>query len=197
MRTILFAIAAMFMTVTVAEANPWSQFRADQRDAYAAGAQSHYWDGVRRGRHIGHNIASRAINGAAASAYSAAMQGAALTGSVSQKATKLANALTLHNQARLSLLNSFPVSKTGRAHAIWFDLRDGNISQVQAWNQWGALVIATDHLTAGGIDVRTATDAALVAEGGGVENNTRTYTNAEVIGTHSTCLLYTSPSPRD
>ena len=68
MRTILFAIAAMFMTVTVAEANPWSQFRADQRDAYAAGAQSHYWDGVRRGRHIGHNITSRAINGAAASA---------------------------------------------------------------------------------------------------------------------------------
>ena len=196
MRTILFAIAAMFMTVTVAEANPWSQFRADQRDAYAAGAQSHYWDGVRRGRHIGHNIASRAINGAASSAYSAAMQGAALTGSVSQKAQKLADAITLHSVARNSLIQAFPSSKRGAANRIWFDLRDGVITHTQAYNQWGTLMVATDHLTATGLDIRTATNQQInnaatpdtvYSQYNSWNPNGNTQTQAEVLD-HSTDL---------
>ena len=187
MRTILFAIAAMFMTVTVAEANPWREFRAEQRAAYAAGAQSHYWDGVSRGRHVGMDIASRAINSAASTTYLIAT-GERLTGTVQQKAQKLADALSFHNQARNSLLQAFPSSKRGHAEDIYFRLRDGIIDQNMAWQQWGALMIVSDNLTAGGLNLNHATDAQLVAEGGGV-SRWHAWQNAPITFTQNTCTI--------
>ena len=174
--TILATIAgvmAISAVATAAEANPWRQFRADQSSAHAAGASGHYWAGVRRGRTVGDNIAKRTVNNSVAGFEYMLVTRETLTGTLAQRLDAVGEAFRTERyfgqNVRAAVHSVFGSAKGGVVDNIYFNLRDGVITSAEAYTRLAAaLTIGSDRLTVGNLNVDTATDAQIVAEGGGV-----------------------------
>ena len=162
-------VMAISAVATAAEANPWRQFRADQSSAHAAGASGHYWAGVRRGRTVGDNIAKRTLNNSVAGFEYMLVTRDTLTGTLAQRLDAVGEAFRTERyfgqNVRSAVHSVFGATKGGVVDNIYFNLRDGVITSAEAYTRLAAaLTIGSDRLTAGGLDVDTATDAQIVAE---------------------------------
>ena len=167
MKKIVMSIVGAVMALGVvaeANANPWQQFRSDQRAAFTDGAAGHYWAGVRRGRHVGNNIAKRTINNSQAGvAFRSFSGGDQLTGSLLDRANAVGEALFTQAWFGAGVRSAFSGTQRSKLDQVYYDLRSRVIDAVEAHTRIAA-IIAGDGLTPGGLNIATATDEQIVAE---------------------------------